>query len=822
MDSKHKLRIRTDAAILLVASVGIAIVLNALVLGVPARLDLTRNKVHTLSEASAEATRALDGVTVIAYISKKLPESIPNQFGKVVLKGVDRAFRDKLDEYQTASAGKLRVVYADQDTPNLGSIEEQAEGARLEMFSSKQAALEEGELKFKQYALGATFHYKSVTEVLPKALEPGFFEFEMTKRLLRLKEKYDNSLLMKDMLDSGKKVHDAVKACNDELQKHAKVDEKEQGQSAGFDIKDQGKDPAKKRMEQLTTNRQAFEAVCVKIAGAVTEAEPKLKGRNEFVDNLMASVKQFNKVYTEVLRYLDGQSPKDSPVPAHMALNQIVNILGNIAKEVDSRHTTLTDSPGQRRIGFLCGHQEFCPFTERETLISGQVGMMVEKNPMMKQVIDAARQMAAAVDQTNQRVGDGLFTKKGFMIAKLESGKEIPDDVGAVLVYAPRADIDEYDAYNLDQFLLSGRPVAVFVEGYEVAINNMKPGTEMGQELRFDSWLKKTPGNIASIVGDYGVEVTDNLIVDRKHVDTVRVMQLVNRGGINFQTQRDFAYPLLPVAPNFSREHALTRSIQSLSLPFPVEVKAKDTVKGNQNFKVYELISSSDDSLLKPGGVPVNPLALSDAVVNDPPTGPHTAAVLLEGTFKSRFDGKEVPPRPKSGKAKNPFGGPPDLDQDKDETPDELELRKRKFKKNGAGKLLVIGTHLGIEGLSRDYVLPDFNAVKMAKFSVESLKAYQLWQANFQNWQIRLGQVSHLLPDNLQFLNNVLDWATAHEALADIRSKGDTRRPLREIKPDDARAMRLGAILGAPLLLILLGFGRLTMRRRRESELESK
>ena len=68
----------------------------------------------------------------------------------------------------------------------------------------------------------------------------------------------------------------------------------------------------------------------------------------------------------------------------------------------------------------------------------------------------------------------------------------------------------------------------------------------------------------------------------------------------------------------------------------------------------------------------------------------------------------------------------------------------------------------------------------------------------------------------------MLDWATAHEALADIRSKGDTRRPLREIKPDDARAMRLGAILGAPLLLILLGFGRLTMRRRRESELESK
>ncbi len=219
--------------------------------------------------------------------------------------------------------------------------------------------------------------------------------------------------------------------------------------------------------------------------------------------------------------------------------------------------------------------------------------------------------------------------------------------------------------------------------------------------------------------------------------------------------------------------------------------------------------------------MPVNPLALADAVGADQATGPHSAAVLLEGTFKSRFDGKEVPKRPEVAKKKNPFGrGMPD--EEKNETAEEYELRKRKFKKTGTGKLLVIGTHLGIEGLSRDYVLPDFNAVKMAKFSVEALQNYQKWQANFQNWQIRIGQVSHLLPDNLRFLNNVLDWATAHEALADIRSKGDTRRPLREVKSDDARTMRLAAIVGAPLLLILLGFGRLTLRRRREAELESR
>ncbi len=152
---------------------------------------------------------------------------------------------------------------------------------------------------------------------------------------------------------------------------------------------------------------------------------------------------------------------------------------------------------------------------------------------------------------------------------------------------------------------------------------------------------------------------------------------------------------------------------------------------------------------------------------------------------------------------------------EKDETPEEYELVKRSQKGEGTGRLLVIGSNLGIEGLSRQSVLPDFNAASLSKFSVEAMQQYGQWQANFQNWQIRIGQVSHLLQDNLRFLSNVLDWATAHEALADIRSKGDTRRPLQEIKPDEARNLRIGALIGSPLLLILLGFLRARFRRQR-------
>lgn len=138
------------------------------------------------------------------------------------LKGVDRAFRDKLEEYVRASHGKVHLVYAEDNSPGVGTIEDQADASKVELFSSSEAQVSGGQLKFQRYALGATFHYHTVHEVMAKALQPSFYEFEITKILLRLKEKEENSQLIKEPLAKAKALLDGVKACNDALQKSAK------------------------------------------------------------------------------------------------------------------------------------------------------------------------------------------------------------------------------------------------------------------------------------------------------------------------------------------------------------------------------------------------------------------------------------------------------------------------------------------------------------------------------------------------------------------------------------------------------------------------
>ncbi len=811
---KTRTRIRTDALIMLGATLGVAIMVNVVMMQTPARLDLTTYQVHTLSAESIKAASALDNVTIHVYISESLPESIPTQFGaKQTLKGVDRAFRDKLEEYANASGGKLQLVYADQDYPNSGSIEEQAEAAKLEMFSSTEAKVEGEHVKFARYALGATLHYKSVQEVLPKALEPGYFEFELTKRLLRLKEKYDNSLLMKDLLTSGKTVYQAVKACNTALQAVAKPAEAG-ATTGGLDLATSGGDANQKTFKALQDNRAKYETICKKVGPVVGQGESTLKGRNEFVDSLLQSSKQFWNVYNELLRYLSGQGRKE--VPAEVAAAQILKLCENLSAEVETRHTSLTDSPGQRRIGFLCGHGEFCPFKESEPLFSPQLIAMIQKNPMMKQIADTAAQMAQSIDQTNQRVGDGLFTKQGFSIMKVAANKPIPDSVSALIVYAPSGKIEDYDRYQLDQFVLSGRPVAFLVQNYTVAISNMKASSEIGGDISVASWIAPTQTNLPEILKGYGVIVNRDLVLDAKHVDTVRVMELVNRNGMKFQAQRDFPSALIPVFSDFDRSHALTRSIQSVSVPYTSSLVVDPTVKNDKRFEVHELIKSAPDAFVKDGAsIPVDPISLNKMALTQPGNGPHTVAVSIRGPFKSAFEGKAIPPRPKSKRAPSPFPRPGEAE----ETDADRDLAKRRQKSTGTGQIIIVASNLGISGLTREDVISNFNALTLTKFSVQGMKQAGIWQANFQNWQIQIGQVSHLLQDNLRFIANVMDWAVAHEALADIRSKGDTRRPLSEIKAGDARNLRIIAIVGAPALLVLFGFLRFRFRRRRVSAL---
>ena len=183
--------------------------------------------------------------------------------------------------------------------------------------------------------------------------------------------------------------------------------------------------------------------------------------------------------------------------------------------------------------------------------------------------------------------------------------------------------------------------------------------------------------------------------------------------------------------------------------------------------------------------------------------GPLTVVALAKGTFESHFKGKAAPAKPaKDGEEAKP--------EDKAAMPGEAQKLE-----SGSGRVLVIGSNLGLLPLSTDAIFEGFNMGMIAGEGggIENFEKFRGYQMNFQNWQLRLGQVQHTLQSNLQFLQNALDWSVQREGLAELRSKQYAPRPLSVMDDGDKSFITaLGVLLPA---VLFLGFGGLWLVRRR-------
>mgnify|MGYP006290217253 CR=1 FL=1 len=178
-----------NAAVVIAATIGIAILANAIVSNVTRlRVDLTENNLYTLSEASKEVVGELEEpVTVKAYISADLPPPMHT---------LRRRVKDLLTEYKAASGGKLNVqVYApggerltDEQSKN---VEKEAKGYGCEKVGMGQRGKDKFSLRAVLKCVAFIQEGGEKTEVIKELKTSGSasrdnFEYEFTKALMNL------------------------------------------------------------------------------------------------------------------------------------------------------------------------------------------------------------------------------------------------------------------------------------------------------------------------------------------------------------------------------------------------------------------------------------------------------------------------------------------------------------------------------------------------------------------------------------------------------------------------------------------------------------
>src|SRR5687767_4175776 len=157
--------------------IGAVVAINIISTKVFGRIDLTENKVYTLSAPSKDLVKKLpDYMTLKAFMSNDLPPE---------LKATSRYVRDLIEEYKASSNGKFRWEAIDPGTDK--KLEEEANRCKVQKLQIQ--VLRNQKFEMGQYYMGLCLEYGSQVESIPQVARAEGLEYQISSLIKKLTTK---------------------------------------------------------------------------------------------------------------------------------------------------------------------------------------------------------------------------------------------------------------------------------------------------------------------------------------------------------------------------------------------------------------------------------------------------------------------------------------------------------------------------------------------------------------------------------------------------------------------------------------------------------
>jgi gliding-associated putative ABC transporter substrate-binding component GldG len=392
-------------------------------------------------------------------------------------------------------------------------------------------------------------------------------------------------------------------------------------------------------------------------------------------------------------------------------------------------------------VGFLVGHGEpeiDPPSEENRPLL-----------PEERLKRGAFRNIRANLEIYNFRQID---TRKG--------AAQIPPEVDALVIVGPNQQFSDKDIYRLDQYLLAGNSIAVFLAGVDIQVQP----SEIPVLPPTYNVIPVDPG-LGQLLEHHGIRLNRDLVYDKQSSNFVSKCP-----PLPLALPRP--YPPWPLATAFDEDHAVTFRLGSLTLPYVSPVRVTKEALEDEAREAKELAFSSGNSwIVKGDDAVVEPCEQMESKELESGV-PLVAAV--SGTFTSFFKGKEIPveDKPKEGEEQIGAGA-----------------TKLIEKSRAPGRLIVVGS----AGLPLD----------------ESL----IYVARMDRRQAE---------NNFTFVQNVLDWMTNEDELIAVRMKTVSDPPLEKGHEGAKAAAKWANLIGVPLAFLAFGVVRWRVRAGRRKATKKK
>lgn len=194
-----------------------------------------------------------------------------------------------------------------------------------------------------------------------------------------------------------------------------------------------------------------------------------------------------------------------------------------------------------------------------------------------------------------------------------------------IMVIAPRQPFTEWQLFNLDQYIMNGGKVAMFMNWYMADLR--------GQEQAVPYNL-----NINDFLHNYGIGLGEDMVIDAQ----ANMVQIQTRQGL-FAVRQSVRYPYLPIVQTFNKDNVITRQLQMVPVFFPSSVDT--TLAKGKGYEIEGLMYSSELSGRRTGPYvfmnPQQPMTRRDFTEKGIPL-----AAIVKGTFSSFFAESGPPQQP--------------------------------------------------------------------------------------------------------------------------------------------------------------------------------
>lgn len=653
----------------------IVILINLVALNLFFRIDLTSNRLYSLSSASKQAVSTLkEPLTINVFFSQNLPAPYNN---------IERYLHDLLEEYAIHGKRFFSFRFFNVSAKE-GDLSDSAEENRKKaqdygIYPVNVQTIEADQASVQRAYMGMVLIHGDIVEKIPSVTSTEGLEYKITATIRKLNNKVSALLNLKDKI-TVRLVQSAslsdiapivgLDGLNDLRGEIARVVE-EMNAKTYNQLQLATSDPAGGDWSQELDDRYARfglqwpelhrpDGSKIAAGAGVLALGMEAGGKSVELRLLDSSLNLTSQGFQERFQVVETEKIRTF-------------IEDNVDGMIDIHEN----------IGYLSSH--------------GTLGL----SPALPPQFQMMQPQTESLTRFNTLLSDGYTIKP----IDLKSGDhEIPSGINTLIIAGAKEEFSDWELFQIDQFLMQGKSLALFVDSF----NEIRPqGQQQMYGMQQPSYIPLNSG-LEKLLDFYGARVDKSYILD----ESCYVSRDPNTGEMPIY----FA----PIVKNENINHRLDflKNIKELILiqTSPVQIEAEVIEKNG--LRARTLLESSEKAWEMSGQINLTPFMIRPPM-NEDDLKSFPLAALIEGEFTSYFADKPVPEKP----AEEEPGEETEAGEEAVETPPppqeetRFQTGKGLIAKGRPGRILLIGTSM----ILKDNILDEAGQSPNAVFLLNTL-----------------------------------------------------------------------------------------------------